>query len=72
MAGCDYSCLSSGWICVGRPGRSGDPVGIPDNQHMDKMTSANQYLEAIAELIEVKATTPQEAAEIVRDKKIKA
>ncbi len=31
---------------------------------MDEMTSA--------ELIEAKATTPQEAAEIVRNKKIKA
>jgi len=41
---------------------------------MDEMTSAelNQYLEAIAELIEAKAATPQEAAKIVRDKKIKA
>lgn len=32
----------------------------------------NQFLEAIAELIEAKATTVQEAAEIVRNKKIKA
>ncbi len=41
---------------------------------MDEMTSPelNQFLEAIAELIEAKATTPQEAAEIVRSKKIKA
>lgn len=41
---------------------------------MDEMTSAelNQYLEAIAELIEAKAQTVEEAAKIVRDKKIKA
>ncbi len=41
---------------------------------MNEMTSAelNQYLEAIAELIELKAKTPQDAAEIVRKKKIKA
>lgn len=41
---------------------------------MNEMTSAelNQFLEAIAELIELKAKTPEEAAEIVRDKKIKA
>lgn len=40
----------------------------------DEMTSQelNQYLEAIAELIEAKAKTPQEAARIVRDKKIEA
>ena len=40
---------------------------------MDEMTSQelNQFLEAIAELIESKATTVQEAAEIVRNKKIK-
>lgn len=39
---------------------------------MDKMTSPelNQYLEAIAELIEAKAATVQEAAEIVRNKKV--
>ena len=39
---------------------------------MDEMTSPerNQYLEAIAELIEAKATTVQEAAEIVRNKKV--
>ncbi len=38
------------------------------------MTNAefDAFLEAIAELIEAKATTPQEAAEIVRNKKIKA
>lgn len=41
---------------------------------MDEMTSQelNQFLEATAELIEAKATTVQEAAEIVRNKKIKA
>lgn len=41
---------------------------------MDEMTSQelNQFLEAIAELIELKAATPQEAAEIVRGKKIRA
>lgn len=41
---------------------------------MDEMTSQelNQFLEAIAELIEAKATTPQEATAIVRGKKIKA
>ena len=41
---------------------------------MYEMTSQelNQFLEAIAELIESKATTVQEAAEIVRNKKIKA
>lgn len=40
----------------------------------DEMTSPelNQYLEAIAELIELKAKTIAEAAEIVRNKKIKA
>lgn len=41
---------------------------------MDEMTSQelNQFLEAIAELIEATATTPQEAAAVVRGKKIKA
>lgn len=41
---------------------------------MCEMTAAelNKYLEAIAELIEAKATTPQEAAEIVKSKMIKA
>lgn len=41
---------------------------------MNEMTSAelNQFLEAIAELIELKAKTPEEAAKIVRDKKIEA
>ena len=41
---------------------------------MNEMTSQelNQFLEAIAELIDAKAQTPQEAAEIVRNKKIKA
>lgn len=38
------------------------------------MTTAelNQYLENIAKLIESNATTPDEAAEIVRDSKVKA
>lgn len=41
---------------------------------MNEMTSQelNQFLEAIAELIDAKAQTPHEAAEIVRNKKIKA
>ena len=41
---------------------------------MDEMTTAelNEYLESIAEIIELKAETPEEAAEIVRKKKIKA
>lgn len=40
----------------------------------DEMTSAelNQYLEAIAELIELKAQTVQDAVKIVREKKIQA
>ena len=40
---------------------------------MDEMTSPelNQFLEAIAELIEAKAKTVEEAAQIVREKKIK-
>lgn len=41
---------------------------------MDEMTSRelNQYLETIAELIEAKAKTPLEAAELVRNMKIEA
>lgn len=41
---------------------------------MDEMTTAelNAFLEAIAEIIELKAQTPEEAAKIVRDKKVKA
>lgn len=41
---------------------------------MDEMTTPelNQFLEAIAELIEAKANTVSEAAEIVRQKKIPA
>ncbi len=41
---------------------------------MDEMTAPelNQFLEAIAELIEAKAKTVSEAAEIVRQKKIQA
>ncbi len=38
------------------------------------MTTAelNQFLEKIAKLIEVTAKSPEEAAEIVRDSKVKA
>ena len=38
------------------------------------MTTAelNQYLENIAKLIEVTAKTPEEAAKVVRDSKVKA
>lgn len=45
-----------------------------ERKNMDEMTSQelNQYLETIAELIEAKAKTPQDAAEIVRSKKIGA
>lgn len=41
---------------------------------MDEMTTAelNQYLEAIARLIESNAKDAQEAAKIVRDNKVKA
>lgn len=41
---------------------------------MDEMTSAelNQYLEAVAQLIEATAKTPEEAAKIVREFKVKA
>lgn len=41
---------------------------------MDEMTSQelNQFCDGFQELIESKATTVQEAAEIVRNKKIKA
>lgn len=41
---------------------------------MDEMTSAelNQYLEAIAQLIEAKAKDKDEAAKIVREYKVKA
>lgn len=40
---------------------------------MNEMTTSelNQYLEAIAKLIEAKAKTPEEAADIVRDNKVK-
>lgn len=40
---------------------------------MDEMTTPelNQYLEMIAKLIETKAKTPEEAAQIVRDCKVK-
>lgn len=41
---------------------------------MDEMTTAelNAYLESIAEIVELKAKTPEEAAEIIRNKKVKA
>ena len=41
---------------------------------MDEMTTAalNQFLENIARLIEATAETPEAAAEIVRDSKVKA
>lgn len=41
---------------------------------MSEMTTAelNQYLEAIAKLIEATAESPEEAAEIVRQNKVKA
>ncbi len=41
---------------------------------MDEMTTAelNQYLENIAKLIESNAKDSQEAAQIVRDSKVKA
>lgn len=41
---------------------------------MDEMTTAelNEYIESIAEIVELKATTVEEAVEIIRKKKIKA
>ena len=41
---------------------------------MDKMTTAelNEYIESIAEIVELKATTVAEAVEIIRNKKVKA
>lgn len=41
---------------------------------MDEMTTPelNQYLETIAKLIEATAKTPQEAAQIIRESKVKA
>ncbi len=41
---------------------------------MDEMTTAelNAYLDSIAEIVELKAKTPEEAAEIIRSKKVKA
>lgn len=44
------------------------------SEDLDNMTTAelNQYLENIAKLIEVTAKTTEEAAEIVRDSKVKA
>mgnify|MGYP007047922919 CR=1 FL=1 len=40
---------------------------------MDEMTipELNQYLENVAKLIEATAKTPQEAAQIVRESKVK-
>lgn len=40
---------------------------------MDEMTTPelNQYLETLAKLIEATAKTPEEAARIVRDSKVK-
>ena len=40
---------------------------------MDEMTTPelNQYLEALAKLIEATAKTPEEAARIIRDSKVK-
>lgn len=40
---------------------------------MDEMTTPelNQYLENLAKLIEATAKTPKEAAQIIRDSKIK-
>lgn len=32
----------------------------------------NEYLESIAEIVELKAMTVEEAAKIIRDKKVKA
>ena len=44
------------------------------SEGMDEMTTAelNQFLENIAKLIEATAKTPEAAAEIVRDSKVKA
>lgn len=41
---------------------------------MDEMTISelNAFLEIIAKLVETSAKTPQEAAQIVRDSKVKA
>lgn len=47
---------------------------LKGGEDMDEMTSAelNQYLEAIAKLIEATAKDSAEAAKIVRDSKVKA
>lgn len=44
------------------------------SEAMDEMTSQelNQYLENIAKLIEATANSPEDAAKIVRDSKVKA
>lgn len=41
---------------------------------MDEMTTAelNEYIESIAEIVELKATSVTEAVEIIRNKKVKA
>lgn len=50
--------------------------GNPDEKGSEEMTEGmtnaefNSFLEQIAKLIEAKAQTPQEAAEIVRDAKV--
>ena len=47
---------------------------MDEMEEMDEMTTAefNQYLEIIAKLIEAKAKDVDEAAQIVRDSKVKA
>lgn len=44
------------------------------SEKLDSMTTAefNQFLENIAKLIEATAKSPEDAAEIVRDSKVKA
>lgn len=44
------------------------------SEEMETMSDAalNKYLESIAKLIEAKATTPEEAAAIVRESKVEA
>ena len=43
-------------------------------EDMDEMTTAelNEYIESIAEIVELKATTIAEAVDIIRSKKVKA
>lgn len=47
---------------------------LKGSEGMDEMTTAelNQYLENIARLIDATAKTPEEAAKIVRESKVKA